>query len=76
MLTKRGINSTKLEKRVRGVAPDKIETPDREASTGSAGVTKTFRCGSCGGSFQKQCSEGYLCDVMNTQCPKCGGDLR
>ena len=75
MLTKRGINNTREEKHVRGVAPSKTEVPDKEASSSSTGVSKTVRCSSCGASFVKQCAEEYLCDIMNTQCPKCGEKL-
>ncbi len=74
MLVKRGVNNTRREKHVRGVAP--TQTPDKEASTLTSGVTKTVSCQGCGSSFKKQCAEGYLCDVMNTKCPNCGGTLR
>ena len=73
MLTKNGVNSVREEKHVSGVA--KKPKPDREASNASPKTVRAVRCSKCGGSFEKSCSSDYLCDVMNTKCPKCGGDL-
>jgi hypothetical protein len=74
MLTKKGVNNTREEKHVSGVS--KQPAPDRKASLGGRTVTKrAVTCSKCGGKFEKACSADYLCEVMNTKCPKCGGDL-
>ena len=73
MLTKKGINTVREEKHVSGTRSPK---PDREASVARPSMTKhAVTCSSCGGRFEKSCSSDYLCDVMNTKCPKCGGNL-
>jgi hypothetical protein len=73
MLTKKGINTVREEKHISGVG--KRPRPDREASSAPSMVKQAVACSQCGGRFEKSCSSDYLCDVMNTKCPKCGGNL-
>lgn len=73
MLTKKGINTVREEKHVSGVSrPPK---PDRAAASAPRMVKQAVTCSKCGGRFEKTCSSEYLCGVMNTKCPKCGGNL-
>jgi hypothetical protein len=74
MMIKRGINNTRVEKEVKGPR-NAIPSPDRQASASTGGVSRVVKCASCGTKFEKSCPDASLCKVINTHCPKCGGDL-
>jgi len=60
MLSKFGVNNTRMEKKVAG---------------DSGRVTKRVKCSKCGKKFEKSCPSAELCDITNNNCPTCGGRL-
>ena len=61
MMLKKGINSTREEKRGPTVK-----------SGIAAAHKKVVRCGNCNAVLEKSCSNSLVCEVSSLKCPKCG----
>ena len=62
MMTKTGINSTRLEKQ----APLEAE---------ALASSVILSCGECGKTFEKSCTDRAACEVGPNLCPHCGAEL-